>query len=632
MSSTDRPDYLDNLGLEEAPFQLWADPRFFYADPELMQRLDLLQHLTQFGDMLLCVTGPAGSGKTSLLRQFAQRGKINWHIGLLDANDLSQPSALWTRLAATLELPGNSGDLPALRTDLLRHYQALLHNAKLPVVLIDNAERLPMPVLKALLELDGRPAQTLKLLRIILFTEPGLEQRLTDAGLHSAQQPLLHSIEIPHFDEQQTAAYLMYRLAVAGYSGESPFSFTQIRALHKAADGLPARLNELAHETLLEHAARLNERNRAAAGGERMPVSPGHRPAILAAIAGIGAVLIGATYWIQSTNEPRAPEPETTLSSAEPLPLPPARKPLPQPPIKPDTQSKSDQPKLDTHLTAPINPIINPDTQVNSPAEPVPAPSQPQERFKETPKLHSQANNLDSQPNAGVPPRPATAPPTPGLDTSGLQAPAPQPPKQDTQVNSDTPLTDGVALDARPTPAAEPESAQPPSTQPHEEPKEKPKQAKQDSQAESQAESETRLDEPKLTNRSSGNSQAKAVTSPTEQAASSPAPATVQIQNAPYREDWVRQRPSTHFSLQLLGVRDERSLLAFLKRTALPVPVAYYQTEYKGGPWWVLLQGDYPTRAAARQGIEALPASLRKAQPWPRSFSEIQAELNPPSP
>jgi hypothetical protein len=68
----------------------------------------------------------------------------------------------------------------------------------------------------------------------------------------------------------------MYRLAVAGYSGDSPFSLTEIRALHKAAEGLPGRLNVLAHETLMERAGRIASRNKTGAakktsGGPAMP-------------------------------------------------------------------------------------------------------------------------------------------------------------------------------------------------------------------------------------------------------------------------------------------------------------------------------------------------------------------------
>ena len=62
------PDYLEALSLYCAPYENRLDPKFFYAGTALMQRLDLLTHLTQFGESVVVVTGPPGSGKSTLLR------------------------------------------------------------------------------------------------------------------------------------------------------------------------------------------------------------------------------------------------------------------------------------------------------------------------------------------------------------------------------------------------------------------------------------------------------------------------------------------------------------------------------------------------------------------------------------
>ncbi|MFP5506837.1 MAG: ExeA family protein, partial [Gammaproteobacteria bacterium] len=259
------PDYLVTLGLQRAPFLDRIDDRFFYADPALVQRLDLLQHLTQFGDMLLGVIGPPGSGKSTLLQQFITRGGTAWRCCRINGAQTGSVDELLARLGAGFAVDV-AADQERTKAALLRQFQSLRHATQLPVILIDDALQLPDPILKALLALGGSAKDTLKLVRIALFAEPGLEQKLIQAGLHSPQQPLLHSLDMPVFDIQQSAAYLMYRLAVAGYSGDSPFSLTEIRALHKAAEGLPGKLNVLAHETLMERAGRIAARNKTDAG------------------------------------------------------------------------------------------------------------------------------------------------------------------------------------------------------------------------------------------------------------------------------------------------------------------------------------------------------------------------------
>ena len=62
--------YLDTFSLSSLPFENTIDPRFFYGGTALMQRLDLLTHLTQFGESVVVVTGPKGSGKTTMLSRF----------------------------------------------------------------------------------------------------------------------------------------------------------------------------------------------------------------------------------------------------------------------------------------------------------------------------------------------------------------------------------------------------------------------------------------------------------------------------------------------------------------------------------------------------------------------------------
>ncbi len=93
-------DYLATLGLQQHPYLDSTNARFFYADPGLIQRLDLLQHLTQFGDMLLGVTGAVGSGKSTLAQQFLLRSNsTSWRSCHLNGAQLQQPAELLAKLA-----------------------------------------------------------------------------------------------------------------------------------------------------------------------------------------------------------------------------------------------------------------------------------------------------------------------------------------------------------------------------------------------------------------------------------------------------------------------------------------------------------------------------------------------------
>ncbi len=604
-------DYLSHFGLQQPPYQDGLDGRFFYADPGLIQRLDLLQHLTQFGDMLLGVTGVQGSGKSTLAQQYLQRGNTStWRSCQFNGAALQQPEQLLTSLADAFGL--NSAATPErLRSDLLRHCQTLRHNSQLPVVVIDDAQLLPDTVLGCLLELAEDPHATLKLLRIVLFSEPGLEQRLIALGWHTPLRPLLHSMDIPRFGEEQTAAYLMYRLAAAGYSGASPFTLTEIRALHKVADGIPGRLNSQAHELLLECANRRAAATRTATPRKWLP------PLLTGTI---GSALVLAVVWfLQQPPGETASRPPISVPSpvieAEPV----VEQPLATPESEPgnllesaqnnsqetdNKELKSDSPVAETDSatdtgndTAPAPAALATDATATprtvTPATDGPAPASPESTAK------ASDAPAESASAAAVSPPTATTAENPAATTTPATAPA-------MEQAADTAATAAASTASPPATPAE----QPPAT-PTADAQPAPAAAATAPQAATAPVADTPA-EPRPA--------VAPAASPTPTAAAKPATGSLD-------SDWLLSRPGTRFTLQLLGGRSEKSLRQYLRANKIPDPAATFRTVFKGDDWYVLVYGDFPSMAAARAAVDTLPATVRKTKPWARSFASVHEDI-----
>ena len=89
----------------------------------------------------------------------------------------------------------------------------------------------------------------------------------------------------------------------------------------------------------------------------------------------------------------------------------------------------------------------------------------------------------------------------------------------------------------------------------------------------------------------------------------------------------IKSKSPRHYTLQLSAGADKVALQAYARQLTLAESSWIYQTEYKGKPWYVLIQGDYATSAKAKAAVANLPALARKGQPWPKSYGQVQKEM-----
>ena len=91
-----------------------------------------------------------------------------------------------------------------------------------------------------------------------------------------------------------------------------------------------------------------------------------------------------------------------------------------------------------------------------------------------------------------------------------------------------------------------------------------------------------------------------------------------------HRESWLLAQNPSHYTIQLVGLQNEKSINKFVRKYNLFNQVAYYKTLYHNKDWYPLLYGVYPTRKEASSAMKKLPQEFRKFSPWIRSFSSIQ--------
>lgn len=243
--------YLGKLGLHTEPFSNKINDEFFLLDSHRAQHLNMLYHLAQNSELMLVVTGVQGSGKTSLLQHFIDMGDETWRSCVIDANAMMNPEQLLIQIAEGFGLPQDSVNFDNGIEMLNKRLIEMKRSELVSILVIDDAHELPAASLTMLMKLSELSDDHEGLLRFVLFSEPQLVEILNASSLKDVRYRVTHTLEMPALSEQETINYIQHRLTIAGLKDATVFSKNQLKKIYRASGGIPGKINQLAHQTLL---------------------------------------------------------------------------------------------------------------------------------------------------------------------------------------------------------------------------------------------------------------------------------------------------------------------------------------------------------------------------------------------
>ncbi|MGL5991332.1 MAG: AAA family ATPase [Plesiomonas sp.] len=82
-----------------------------------------------------------------------------------------------------------------------------------------------------------------------------------------------------------------------------------------------------------------------------------------------------------------------------------------------------------------------------------------------------------------------------------------------------------------------------------------------------------------------------------------------------------------HYTVQLSGSHSFSEAWKLVEKSGRASTLTVYETRRNNKPWYVIISGNYASVSAAKKAIAALPAVLKKEQPWVKSYRLVQAEL-----
>jgi type II secretory pathway predicted ATPase ExeA len=347
--------YLDHFGLSEAPFRITPHTDFFFDGADRGATLEALIYAVLHDEGIVKVSGEVGSGKTMLCRVLMERLPPHVASIYLATPSLARDEILHA-IADDLELKLSPERRSVALRELQEHLISLYGAGRRVVILIDEAHAMPEDTLEQVRLLSNLESNRHKLLQIVLFGQPELDETLSKPDLRQLRDRITHAFRMRPLATPEVAKYLSFRLRAAGYRGPDVFTPRALRLIARASGGLTRRINILADKALLaaysENTHAITARQVRAAIADSEFASTGKpRLALYVAAAALAGLAIGvAAQWIiPSLAPPATPAPApakmAALQPAPAAPAAPAPAARPEPPPPPQQRQAEPLPE-----------------------------------------------------------------------------------------------------------------------------------------------------------------------------------------------------------------------------------------------------------------------------------------------
>jgi len=243
--------YYEHFGLTQAPFKITPNTEFFFTGGNRGPVLEALIYAITRGEGIVKVTGEVGSGKTMLCNMLQSRLPEN-----VESVYLANPSVAAEEVLHAIAFELQLGlDRHADRLEVmhvLQDYLVRRHaEGKRVVAFIEESQSMPLATLEEIRLLSNLETRNDKLLQIVMFGQPELDENLRRPDIRQLRDRIAHSFRLQPLTGEEVREYLMFRMRAAGYRGPEMFSGSVVKRIANASSGLTRRVNLIADKALL---------------------------------------------------------------------------------------------------------------------------------------------------------------------------------------------------------------------------------------------------------------------------------------------------------------------------------------------------------------------------------------------
>lgn len=243
--------YLYHFGLTELPFTLTPNTNFYLGLEPHNEALAVLLTALKTGEGFIKVVGEVGTGKTLICRKLLNEIPDHFVTAYIP-NPYLNPDELRRAVAAELGVKQAQRMSSQLLTQRIQEKLLELHGqGHSVVVILDEAQALPEDSLEALRLFTNLETESRKLLQVVLFAQPELDERLDTKRFRQLRQRITFSYQLRPMSVEEVEHYINHRMHCAGYKGGALFSRSLVKRLAKSSRGIPRLVNVLCHKLLM---------------------------------------------------------------------------------------------------------------------------------------------------------------------------------------------------------------------------------------------------------------------------------------------------------------------------------------------------------------------------------------------
>jgi general secretion pathway protein A len=246
--------YFEYYQLKENPFNVTADPDFFFASQGHSEAISSLYYGIDQRKGIIVITGEVGTGKTTLCRKLLFEAIDNVKFAFILNPDFSELELLQLILRdfGIRSKHTTKSDLINALNKFLLTESSRGNNI---VLIIDEAQNMGVQQLEQIRLLSNLETEKDKLLQIVLVGQPELHEKLLLPELRQLRQRIsvhfnLNPLKLPDISE-----YIHHRILKAairdGIQSHPVFTDDAVESIYHFTKGSPRTINLLCDRALL---------------------------------------------------------------------------------------------------------------------------------------------------------------------------------------------------------------------------------------------------------------------------------------------------------------------------------------------------------------------------------------------